>query len=100
MKLFGYRIYFYNPFKKRGDERLIGIQGFKDWHHTFEWDIRVSLFKYPHITGCYARTTKTEYVISWWHITSKSYRRHCGGLKWFETSVQRQGIDEGRCGSC
>lgn len=100
MKLGNWTIYFYNPFKKNGRiERMIGIQGYKDWHHSFEYDMRFSLFKVPHLTICAAYTNerKQEYVTKFYTIASKSYRHHHGGLKWYWKHIDRQGIDEGRC---
>lgn len=95
----GWRIAIFNPFRKRGmDERFIGFNAYKDWHHCMEFDIRWSVRKYPHLTICHAYTTKTEWVEKFWMFRSKSYRSNRGGFSFYEKSVHRQGIDEGRCG--
>jgi hypothetical protein len=98
MKIFG--VYFYNPFKKSGNERVVGFHWSKDWHHELEFNIRFSVFSVPHITMCCAYTTQTEYVVKFWRLHSSAYRNKCGGLTPFYRYENRQGIDEGRCGSC
>lgn len=40
-----------------------------------------------------------EYVVRFYTIESKSYRRYHGGSKWYSVYVKRQGIDEGRNGA-
>ena len=99
IKIGNWAIYFYNPFKKDGSiERIIGIQGYKDWHHSFEYDMRFSLFEIPHVTfyAAYTNEKKQEYVTKFYTIASKSYRRKNGGLKWYWKQIYRQGIDEVR----
>ncbi len=99
MKIGNWTIYFYNPFKKNGRiERTIGIHAYKDWHHSFEYDMRFSLFEIPHVIFCAAYTNekKQEYVTRFYTIASKSYRHRNGGLKWYQKQIYRQGIDEGR----
>jgi hypothetical protein len=95
MKLFG--VYFYNPFKKVGYDRIIGFHWSKDWHHEIECDVRFSILSVPHITVCCAYTTKTEFVEKFWGWHSLAYRNKRGGLTPFYKYINRQGIDEGRC---
>ena len=104
IKIFGGKLYFYSPFRKRGNnnERLVGFKWYKDWHHDIEWDIRFSLFKTPHITRCKAYTVdkKNVYVVDFVTLASRSYRERFGGLSVYHHYRDIRGIEEGRESSC
>ncbi len=98
MKIKNWRISILSPFKKwNNGVRIVGVQLYKDWHHSYNLDFRFN-FKYPAFIICHTYTTKTEYVEKFWTFASKSYREHCGGLTWYRKYEHRQDVDEGRCG--
>ena len=102
MKIKEWTIYFFNPFKKKGNERFIGGCISKDWHHEYYFDMRFSILKEAHLTICLAYTNikNKEYVENWTHFYSKAAMKKLGGLKWYRHDVYRQDIEDGRnsCG--
>lgn len=98
IKIFGYRIGIYNPFDKKPYGRVIGVNIWKDWHHSYEYDARFSLLDSAHLTVCaaYTNVKKKEYVTKFWTFASKKYREKNGGLKWYSYQESRQHIDDGR----
>lgn len=101
MKLGNWSLHFFSPFKKMFDnERFIGLKLYKDWHHDYEYDVRFSLLKYPHLTIVACYTTGKKYVERFIKFRSKSYCNKYGDLTFYENRKYVQGIDEGRssCG--
>ena len=101
MKIGNWRLHFFNPFKKSWEmERIAGVRLVKDWHNEYGFDVRFSIFEYPHTTISLYYTTKTEFITRFWNFRSKSYNNYVGGLSFYEYRKYINGIDDAResCG--